>query len=268
MSVSTHLRNEYAEALGAHARDPDERTLRIGYELGRRAVEQGVSALELAAIHHDVLDTALHGGERPSELMAAASAFLQEVLSAYEMVHRGFGEAAAAAAAERRNAAMIRQLASFLADASLSAREPDALVEVLHLVAEHARELTGAAHATATFGSGSDRVRAVSSDDADDADRAAALERIELVGPALPPRLSRARSGDEVALQSAEASAVAIVTVPIVALDGRPLGQLQLVDKGGRDFGAGDEAVAEHLAGLTAAALERATLYGAPRPNR
>jgi hypothetical protein len=264
LNAAGWLRPEYADALRAHAQDPDERTLRVGYELGRRAVEEGVSALELAAVHHDVLDAALRGGESPSGLLPVASAFLQEVLAAYEMVHRGFDEAATAAAAERRNAAMIRQLASFLADASLSARDSDAFVEVLHLVAEHARELTGATHATATFGSGADRIRAVSTDgDGDEAGRVDALERLELAGPALPRRVSRAQNGDEPALRSSSRGPVAVLTVPIVALDGRPIGQLQLVDKDGRDFSAGDEAVAEHLAGLTAAALERAALYGA-----
>lgn len=268
MNVSVQLRQQYADALRAHLQDADERTLHAGYELGRRAIAEGVSALELAAVHHDILEAALLGGEAPSRLLAAASAFLQEVLAAYEMVHRGFDEAAAAAAAERRDAAMIRQLASFLADASLGAWDSDALVEVLHLVAEHARELNGAAHATATFGSGADRIRATSTDDETlDAGRADALERLELIGPALPRRLSRAQSVDEPALRTWSHGPVAVLTVPIVALDGRPIGQLQLVDDGGRDFSAGDEAVAEHLAGLTAAALERAALYGAAPPG-
>ena len=36
---------------------------------------------------------------------------------------------------------------------------------------------------------------------------------------------------------------------------------LQLVDKGGRDFTDADEAIAVHLAGMTAASLERAESY-------
>ena len=260
--ISVGFRSEYTAALRQHVLRDDETTLRHGYELGRSAVAGGVSALDVAAIHHDALESSIEAArDRPtSEIVGAAAGFFQEVLSAFEMVHRGYGEAAAAAAAERNRAAMLRRLSSFLADASLSARHGDAVSEVLHLVAEHARELTGATAAIASWGDGDDQVRATSSDhEPPSAGEPELLRHLERVAPALPSRVSRAEWQDEPALRALAVSN--LLTVPLAALDGRRLGLLQLVDKHGGDFTDADEAVAVHLADMAAAALERAELY-------
>jgi GAF domain-containing protein len=268
--TSVGFRAEYSTALRQHVLRDDETTLRHGYELGRRAVAEGVSALDVAAIHHDALASSLEAARdgQTSETIGAAGAFFQEVLSAFEMVHRGYGEASAAAEAERHRAAMLRRLSSFLADASLSARHGDAVSEVLHLVAEHARELTGATYAIASWGDGDDQVRARSTDH----ESAAGVDpdllgHVERVAPALPSRVSRAGWQDEPALR-ALASVSNLLTVPLAALDGRRLGLLQLVEKNDRDFTDADEAVAAHLADMAAAALERAQLYHGHRISR
>jgi GAF domain-containing protein len=269
VSKTARFRSEYVPALHEHVLRGDETTLRHGYELGRMAVADGVSALDLAAIHHDALEASLAATapERMSEVITAAAAFFQEILSAFEMVHRGYREAAAAAIAERRHAAMLRQLSSFLADASLSARHTDAATEVLHLVAEHARELTGAMYSTVGWSAGGEEFRAASSDPelpaAADSD---VLDRLARAGWALPSRVSRAEWPQQPAL-SRVGTILNVLTVPIVALDGRPVGLLQLVDKRNGDFTDADEAVALHLADMTAAALERAELYRGQRVN-
>ena len=257
------FRAEYLAALEQHVRNGDETTLRSGYELGRIAVAEAISILDLAAIHHDALGSALPGDRRenPAEIVTAAAAFFQEVLSAFEMVHRGYREAAAWAAAERRQAAMLRRLSSFLADASLSARHTDAASEVLHLVAEHARELTDARYAVASWGVGSASVRATSYDpDRPPAVDAAGLDQLEEVGLELPLRISTAQWPHEPELRSVS-TVSNVLSVPITALDGRPIGLLQLVDKRSSEFTDADEAVAVHLSDMTAAALERAELY-------
>ena len=267
MITSVRFRSEYVLALHEHVVRGDETTLRSGYELGRRAVSEGVSALDLAAVHHDALAASLGSTtpERTAEVVTAAAAFFQEILSAFEMVHRGYREAAAAAASERRHAAMLRQLSSFLADASLSARHTDAVTEVLHLVAEHARELTDARYSTVGWSTGSEEVRATSRDpelpapaDPD------VLDRLARAGWALPSRVSRAEWPQQPALRGV-GTVMNALTVPIVALDDRPVGLLQLVDKRNGDFTDADEAVAVHLADMTAAALERAELYRGQR---
>ena len=257
------FRAEYVAALEQHVLHADEKTLRSGYEFGRVAVAEAISILDLAAIHHDALGSALQGKGRKdsAEIVSTAAAFLQEVLSAFEMVHRGYREAAASAAAERRQAAMLRRLSSFLADASLSARHTDAASEVVHLVAEHARELTDATHAVARWGVGGEGVRATSCDpDRPPAVDAAGLHLLEEVGLGLPARISRAQWPREPELRSVS-TVSNVLSVPIAALDGRPIGLLQLVDKRSSEFNDADEAVAIHLSNMTAAALERAELY-------
>lgn len=257
------FRSEYVAALHLHVVGGGETTLREGYELGRRALAEGVSALDLAAIHHEALASALNAGERERlpDVVAAAAAFFQEILSAFEMVHRGYREAAVNAAAERRQAAMLRQLSSFLADASLSARHTDAATEVLQLVAEHARELTDAAYAAASWAVEDEQVRVTSfAHDAPATIDAHVMQHLEGVAPALPTRVSRAGWAEEPALRALPAASN-LLTVPITALDGRPSGLLRLAEKGRGDFSDADEAVAVHLADMAAAALERAELY-------
>jgi hypothetical protein len=265
MTTPGGFRSEYVSALHLHFVERGETTLRDGYELGRRALAEGVSALDLAAIHHDALASSLETTERERmpEVIAAAAAFFQEILSAFEMVHRGYREAAVDAAAERRQAAMLRRLSSFLADASLSARHTDAATEVLQLVAEHARELTAASYSTASWGTGGERVRATSFDHEPGAGATLdprVAEHLERVAPALPSRVSRSRWGSEPALRALPVSST-VLTVPITALDGRQSGFLQLAEKGRGDFTETDEAITLHLADMAAAALERAELY-------
>lgn len=68
-----------------------EAALRRGYELGRTAVTDGLSVLELARIHHEVFLEALR--ETPVEdlpdVATAASEFFLEVLATFDMTQRG-----------------------------------------------------------------------------------------------------------------------------------------------------------------------------------
>ena len=67
-----------------------EVALATGYDLGRRAFMGGVSVLELARIHHEILLEVL--AETPpeeiSEVAASASTFFLEVLATYDMAQR------------------------------------------------------------------------------------------------------------------------------------------------------------------------------------
>ena len=241
----------------------DETTLRSGYEFGRVAVAEAISILDLASIHHDALAFTVQGKacENSAEVIRAAGAFFQEVLSAFEMVHRGYREAAAAAAAERRQAAMLRRLSSFLADASLGARHTDAASEVLRLVAEYARELTDATYAVARWDANGESVRATSWEpDQPSTVDPTELDRLEQIGIGLSRRTSRTLWPYESELL-ALSTVSDVLSVPIAALDGRPIGLLQLVDTRAREFTDSDEAIAIHLSDMTAAALERAELY-------
>ena len=70
----------------------DEAALHSAYELGRRAVADGVSLLELVRIHHEVLLDVLRDS-RPEDLpevATGASEFLVEALAVHEMAQRRF----------------------------------------------------------------------------------------------------------------------------------------------------------------------------------
>jgi hypothetical protein len=75
----------------------EEAALATGYELGRASVEAGISVLELAGIHHDVLRDVLQDTPvaEVADVATAASDFFLEVLAAYDMAQRGFRAQAA-----------------------------------------------------------------------------------------------------------------------------------------------------------------------------
>ena len=88
------LTQDYRAAFFRYLPRREEAALRTAYELGRSAVEQGTSLLEVARLHHEVLLEVLVE-TRPEELAqvaTAASEFLLEVLSTYDMTQRGFRE--------------------------------------------------------------------------------------------------------------------------------------------------------------------------------
>ena len=90
MSGLEDLTRDYRTAFLRYLPRREEAPLASGYELGRAAVADGVSILELARVHHEVLLEALQ--ETPhdelAQLATAASEFFLEVLATYDMTHR------------------------------------------------------------------------------------------------------------------------------------------------------------------------------------
>jgi MarR-like DNA-binding transcriptional regulator SgrR of sgrS sRNA len=89
------FRRDYAPAFLQYLSERGEPGRRAAYELGRRAIGEQLSVLDLARIHHgmllDVLKT--HRTSRELEHIAqAASEFLVEALAVFEMTQRGFAE--------------------------------------------------------------------------------------------------------------------------------------------------------------------------------
>jgi S-adenosylmethionine:diacylglycerol 3-amino-3-carboxypropyl transferase len=70
-----------------HLTRHEESALHAGYQLGRAALEARINLLELVRVHHDVLIEVLRDSpaDEAPELAAAASDFLLEVLSSYDM---------------------------------------------------------------------------------------------------------------------------------------------------------------------------------------
>jgi hypothetical protein len=218
----------YAAALCRYVSSRDEAALNAAYELGRAAVRQNLTVLDLAAAQHDALFGLLEDGKTaPVSAVGAAGEFFLEALSAFEVVQRVLHESRETAAAARRQAAVLRQLSTFLGDTSIALDASTSLAEMLQLVTEHAREVTGAerCHARLTLDDGRTQLEA----DAQDSEEAG-------VG------------GDRLA-------------AALTALDGRDLGFVEVFGKQDGKFGELDEAVLGQLAQMASAAVERTLLY-------
>jgi ANTAR domain/Phosphoserine phosphatase RsbU, N-terminal domain len=89
------FRRDYAPVFLQYLSERGERGRRAAYELGRRAIGEQLSVLDLARIHHGILLEVLKTHRSPQELehiAHAASEFLVEALAVFEMTQRGFAE--------------------------------------------------------------------------------------------------------------------------------------------------------------------------------
>jgi GAF domain-containing protein len=256
------FRPSYAAAFEVFLVDPTETALRTAYELGRDAVSQQVGLLELAQIHHAAVLSALTGPTETPDLeriTRAASDFFLEVLSAYEMLRRAVTEVEEAVQSERRQAEMIRQLSSLLADTSLAASTNASIEEMLQLVAEQVHELIDArwciAHAHVAL-SRATPVYAVAGSEPTNPGNV-----VEEAYAAFAPRPETAPVRIHV-----PAAVNAVIAIPLSALDGKTIGVLAIGTGAERRFTELDDAVFIHIAQMTAAALERAMRYQAPLP--
>jgi serine phosphatase RsbU (regulator of sigma subunit)/anti-sigma regulatory factor (Ser/Thr protein kinase) len=136
------FRSGYLAAFQSYLAGGGETGLESAYELGREAVADELSLLELAGIHHEVLaDCLASAPEGQLERVARAGTdFFRESLSTFEMIRRGFGEAQETARLEQRHAAQLRGLA----DAALALNSTLSVDEMLALLGEQARAIVGA----------------------------------------------------------------------------------------------------------------------------
>jgi hypothetical protein len=89
------FRRDYAPVFLQYLSERGERGRRAAYELGRRAIVEQLSVLDLARIHHGILLDVLKTHQSSQELehiAQAASDFLVEALAVFEMTQRGFTE--------------------------------------------------------------------------------------------------------------------------------------------------------------------------------
>jgi hypothetical protein len=86
------LRRDYRTAFLRYLPRRDEAALHVGYEIGRAAVVNGLSILDLAQVHHEVFLEVLRDTRSADlgDVAAAASEFLVEVLATSAMAQRGF----------------------------------------------------------------------------------------------------------------------------------------------------------------------------------
>jgi len=92
MTSLAELARDYRAAFLRYLPRRDEAALHTGYELGRRAVTEDLSMLDLIQVHHEVFLEVLHD-TRPEDLARlarSASEFFVEVLATYDMTQRSF----------------------------------------------------------------------------------------------------------------------------------------------------------------------------------
>jgi len=85
----------YRSSLGEYAAGGGEPALGRAYELGRRALTERKTLVEMASLHHEAVLALVRGAEsekRREKLLQSGGEFLAECLSPYEMAHRGFQE--------------------------------------------------------------------------------------------------------------------------------------------------------------------------------
>jgi hypothetical protein len=99
--ASRNLSERYTAALAHYLADPDEGVLNQAYELGRKALGDGLGVLDIAMVHHGALQAAISDESRaeamPAPALAKAAEFLAESLSPFDQCAAGRRERQAAA---------------------------------------------------------------------------------------------------------------------------------------------------------------------------
>src|SRR6267142_1496825 len=90
------IEDEYGTLLREYVAGGGEPGLGRAYELGRRALTEQKSLVEMASLHHQAVLSLVCGTEsekRREKLLRSSGEFFAECLSPYEMAHRGFQDA-------------------------------------------------------------------------------------------------------------------------------------------------------------------------------
>jgi serine phosphatase RsbU (regulator of sigma subunit) len=224
-NVAPGLAARYATAFTAYLADRGERELGAAYDLGRQAVAEHLSVLDLAEAHHAAVRAALDSGTSEADATLQAGAdFLRESLSIFESVHRGYHEVQEVARIEHEHVEQLRALA----DASVALNSTLTVEEILQITVDAARSLIGSSRATVAIFAADPR-----------------MMQLTATSPTLltDGRPDPARLG-----------------APLTDR-GRELGRLEVVDAPGREFSERDETILTQLAQLASVAISNAQLY-------
>lgn len=91
MPASAQFQQDYAAALHNYLKGDGEAALQSAYELGRRAISEGVGLLEITGLCEQIIQEQLD--PESARIVSLGARFLMESLSPFEMTHRGFREA-------------------------------------------------------------------------------------------------------------------------------------------------------------------------------
>ena len=149
----------YADALRRHVDTPSESSLREAFELGRQALGNGMTLLDVLAVHHSLRDHVL--GTTPRRL-EDADQFLREGLTSFEVVALEVHDAQRMAAGERERLEVL----GHLSDAHLAILAAPGLAARIQIVCDRAITLVGGARARVElYGAAPSGRRAVSRGD-------------------------------------------------------------------------------------------------------
>lgn len=86
------LKPEYILGVKTYLEHRDEIALSVAYELGRRALGEGLGVLDMALLHQGAVEALLNSAStaQRSDLTRAAGDFFRELLSPFEMSFRGY----------------------------------------------------------------------------------------------------------------------------------------------------------------------------------
>jgi light-regulated signal transduction histidine kinase (bacteriophytochrome) len=89
------LETRYAEALASYFETGDEGALSVAYEIGRRAIGEGLGILDVVAVHRQITEQRGQGPSVAERVRRSQQSgdFLREALSPFEMSFRGYREA-------------------------------------------------------------------------------------------------------------------------------------------------------------------------------
>ena len=97
MSITpVELQEQYTSALQSYLAGEWETASQDVYELGRRAITDGLGVLDVVTIHNEALATVLagiHTAEESARVAKAVEDVLMQSMAPFEMTHRGFQEA-------------------------------------------------------------------------------------------------------------------------------------------------------------------------------
>jgi serine phosphatase RsbU (regulator of sigma subunit) len=141
----------YQAALQEHAGLQGDDGLALAYELGRRAVVERLSLLDLAGIHGDALAATLRSDDsEPGERVARRAAdFLREALATFEIALRGYAEMREVARIEHEHVLQLQAIA----DTALALKASGDPLGILRVAARRTREILGARAASASLSS-------------------------------------------------------------------------------------------------------------------
>jgi len=92
VKAAERLLRNYRTAFLRYLPSRDEAALAAGYQIGRSAVSDGLTIVDVVQVHHEVFRDVLRSStqEELDDVTATAADFLGEVLATYEMTGRGY----------------------------------------------------------------------------------------------------------------------------------------------------------------------------------